>query len=212
MATSNVTFMSGALTLEGRLSLPQGGGPFPGVVLCHPHPLYGGDMDSSVLEGMAVALAAHQMATLAFNFRGVGESEGTHDRGVGEVADALAAVQYLDGQPSVDRYRLGIAGYSFGAGIALDAAAEERGLRAVAAVACPTPPLNDPVLHEINRPKLFVQGDMDHTTQLDLFRFLVQRFQPPRQVEVLSGGDHFLRGYEPEIGSRVAQFFQRTLV
>ena len=208
--TTNVTFACGALTLEGRLSLPQGRGPFPGVVLCHPHPLNGGDMDNNVVQGMAIALVSHRMAVLAFNFRGVGNSEGTHDQGVGEVADALAAVEHLASHHSMDRNRVGIAGYSFGAGTALYAAAEDRNLRAVASVACPTPPLNDLAVHQINRPKLFIQGDMDHVVQLDLFRLLVQRFQPPKEVEVLSGADHFLHGYEHKIGSRVAEFFRRT--
>ena len=211
MATTNVTFQCGALTLEGRLSLPQGVGPFPGVVLCHPHPLYGGDLNNNVVQGIALALGERQIAALAFNFRGVGNSEGAHDQGIGEVADALAAVEHLANHSSVDRNRLGIAGYSFGAAIALDAAAREWDLRAVASVACPTPPLNDLAVHQINRPKLFIQGDMDHVAQLDLFRFLVRRFQPPGEVAVIPGADHFFHGYEPEVGSRVAEFFQRTL-
>ena len=212
MMTENVTFHSDALTLEGRLYLPQGKGPFPGIVLCHPHPLYGGNIDNYVLQGMAAAIVEHEMASLAFNFRGVGNSEGTHGQGVGEVADTLAAVDYMISHPSVDRDRLGIAGYSFGAGIALLAAAECRELRTIAMVACPAPFLNELELHQINRPKLFIQGDMDHVVQLDLFRFLVQRFKTPKEVEVLSGADHFLDGYEPEVGARVAEFFRRTLV
>ena len=211
MATTNVTFPSEALTLEGRLSLPKGSGPFAGVVLCHPHPLYGGDMNNNVVEGMTSVLEDRQMAVLAFNFRGVGRSEGSHDRGTGEVVDALAAIHYLTSQPSVDSDRLGIAGYSFGAVVTLNAAAKDQALKAIAVVACPTPALDNPEIQQTNQPKLFVQGDMDQVVQLDMFQDLIQRFQSPTEVEILPGADHFLLGYELQIGSRVAEFFSRML-
>jgi len=211
MRTMLVTFTSDGLALEGILRLPDGQGLFPGVALCHPHPLHGGEMRNTVAEAMAVALTRAGVATLAFNFRGVGNSQGSHDRGVGEVKDTLSAVTFLGDQAGVDRGRLGIAGYSFGAGIALDAAAEEHDLRAVVSVACPAAPMNDLVLHQINRPKLFIQGDADYVIELELFRFLAQRFSPPREVEVLAGADHSLRGYEARVGSMAAEFFKRTL-
>ena len=211
MTDTNVTFASDALTLEGRLSLPQGRGPFAGIVLCHPHPLYGGDMNNNVVEGMANVLVDRQMAVLAFNFRGVGRSEGSHDRGTGEVADALAAVHYLASQLSVDRDRLGIAGYSFGSVVTLNAAVRDQALKAIAVVACPTPALDNPEIQQTNQPKLFVQGDMDQVVQLDMFHDLIQRFQSSTEVDVLPGADHFLLGYELQIGSRVAEFFGRML-
>ncbi len=168
-------------------------------------------MDSSVVTGIATALMRHQMVVMTFNFRGVGASQGSHDRGVGEVADALAALEYLEKHESVDAARLGMAGYSFGAGIALEATETSKGVRAVASVACPAPPLNDIVLHQINRPKLFIMGDIDYGLQPDLFKFLVYRFKPPREMEVLPGADHLLGGYETQVGDMVADFFTRTL-
>ena len=212
MTTTDIVFLSGSLNLEGRLSLPGGTGPFPGVVLCHPHPVYGGDMYNNVVEGMLEALVDREIAVLTFNFRGVGKSDGTHDHGIGEVADALAALQRLVSHPSVDGNSGGIAGYSFGAGIALNATSRNQGLRAVAVVACPTQSLDNSALHQISRPKLFIQGDADHFVQLDTFHSLMQRFQQPTEVEVLSGADHFLQGYEYKIGNRVAQFFSQTLL
>ena len=211
MTDTNVTFASDALTLEGRLSLPQGSDHFAGVVLCHPHPMYGGNMNNNVVEGMANVLVDRQMAVLAFNFRGVGKSEGSHDRGTGEVVDALAAIHYLVSQPSVDLNRLGIAGYSFGAVVTLNAAARDQALKAIALVACPTPALDNPEIQQTNQPKLFVQGDMDQVVQLDMFHDLIQRFQSPTEVNVLPGADHFLLGYEIKIGSLVAEFFSRVL-
>ncbi|MBI4312012.1 MAG: alpha/beta fold hydrolase [Chloroflexi bacterium] len=211
MNTTKTTFASGALTLEGVLRLPASDGPWPAVVVCHPHPMYGGDMYNAVVESIAGGVARRGIAALTFNFRGAGSSQGAFDRGVGEVADALAAVEFLAAQPGVDRSRLGIAGYSFGAGIALDAAEDNHDLRAIVSVACPPAPLNDMVLHQINRPKLFIQGDADTIIEIPMFRFLTQRFTPPREVEVLAGAEHSLRGYESEVSKLAADFFARCL-
>lgn len=211
MVIDRITFSSDDLALEGVLRIPDGDGRFPGVVVCHPHPLYGGDMDSSVVTGIATALVKRQMVVMTFNFRGVGGSQGSHDKGVGEVADALAALEYLEKHESVDGAQLGMAGYSFGAGIALSATEASKEVRAVASVACPAPRLNDMVLHQINRPKLFIMGDIDHGLQPDMFKFLVYRFQPPREMEVLPGADHLLAGHETQVGDMVADFFTRML-
>jgi hypothetical protein len=211
MAKKQVTFTSNGLLLEGMLHLPEAARPCPGVVVCHPHPQHGGDMRNGVVEAIAAAVAQRGMAALAFNFRGVGGSQGRYDRGVGEAADALSALEFLTTQPEIDCNRLGIAGYSFGAGIALDAAAENHDLRAIVSVACPLSPLNDMVLHQINRPKLFIQGDADYLIEMELFRFLTQRFPPPREIAVLTGADHSLRGYEAEVGILAAGFFARHL-
>ena len=151
------------------------------------------------------------MAVLAFNFRGVGRSQGTHDGGKGEVDDALAAARCLASNPSVDRDRIVIAGYSFGAMIALRAAARDEGFQAVALVACPTRSLASPEVQGIVQPMLFVHGDMDSVVQKDEFNEIVQRFPQLTEVEVLPGADHFLQGYEDQVGTRVADFFASIL-
>ncbi len=211
MVIERITFSSDDIALEGLLHIPEGTGRFPRVVVCHPHPLYGGDMDSSVVTGIATALVKRQMVVMTFNFRGVGASQGNHDSGVGEVADALAALEYLENHGAVDAARLGMAGYSFGAGIALYATKASSEVRAVASVACPAPPLNDLVLHQINRPKLFTMGDTDYVVQAGMFKFLISRFLPPREMELLPRADHLLQGYEAQVGDMVADFFTRTL-
>ena len=90
MSESRITFPCGDLTLEGRLTLPDGGAPRAAVV-CHPHPMYGGSMDNNVVEAVLEALWHRQFATLRFNFRGVGRSQGRYDGGIGEISDAAAA-------------------------------------------------------------------------------------------------------------------------
>ena len=104
-----VCIRSGDLELEG---LFESGRTTRGAVITHPHPLYGGNMHNPVVDAIRRAYRMKGVATLRFNFRGTGESEGQHDNGVGEQDDVLAALSFLteSGFQPVD-----VAGYSFGA-------------------------------------------------------------------------------------------------
>src|SRR5438093_13487786 len=69
-----MTFASGVLTLEGALNLPERT-PAPGIVVCHPHPMYGGDMHNNVVDAVCQTAAADGIVALRFNFRGAGGSK-----------------------------------------------------------------------------------------------------------------------------------------
>ena len=112
-----VEITSGELTLAGVLHTPEGDGPFSAVVVCHPHPRMGGDMTSNVVLAAVEGLAAQGIAALRFNFRGSGASEGTHDDGKGERDDVRAALSFAADLGELDATRIGLAGYSFGAGM-----------------------------------------------------------------------------------------------
>lgn len=207
-----ISFESGGLRLEGRLGLPSGEGPVPGVVICHPHPLYGGDMDNALVMGVAAALVGSGFAVLRFNFRGVGASQGEFAQGAGELADALAAVTFLTGSKEVNGSHIGIAGYSFGAGIAALAAAQQQAsLGAVALVSCPPGPLGASKAQGVLAPKLLVCGDRDHIISPEVFSALAQGFRDPKEVHLVPGADHFWRGREDAVGSLLARFFTRWL-
>src|SRR5271169_6313902 len=135
MKEIQVSFRSGDLTLEGLLANP--GENSPAAVVCHPHPLYGGSMFNNVVEAMLAAMWQAGYATLRFNFRGVGASEGEHDGGPGEVDDAVAAMAFLLAQPGVRKEDAVMAGYSFGAMAAVSAGFERAELARIVAVALP---------------------------------------------------------------------------
>ena len=86
------------------------------AILCHPHPLYGGSMDDAVLDVARTRFRAVGGGTVAFNFRGVGSSEGRHDSGAGEVDDVVAVADWLESHHTVDA--LTLIGYSFGSSVA----------------------------------------------------------------------------------------------
>jgi hypothetical protein len=105
------------------------------VLLCHPHPLYGGTMHSAVIVAIAKVLAERDasIATLRFNYRGVGTSGGSYGQGRGEVEDTRAALRAL--RERAPLARLTVCGYSFGTWVGLRAAAIEGGVERVALIA-----------------------------------------------------------------------------
>lgn len=94
---------SGQQALEAVLDLPSTEVThLAGVVVCHPHPLYGGDMDNYVVSALCRGLVEQGIAALRFNFRGVGRSTGTYGEGKGEIEDARSALTYLASRPEID--------------------------------------------------------------------------------------------------------------
>ena len=200
-----VTFDSGGLALEGCLHLPEHPSS-AAVAVCHPHPLYGGDMDDSVVVALCRALAAAGVAALRFNFRGVGGSQGSHSGGAGEREDALVALEFLE---SRGYGRLALAGYSFGATVALAAASDPR-VRAVAGVSLPVgfarpgPPANAV-------PVLLVTGARDDIAPADGVRSFARQVGERCRVEVIEGADHFWSGHEARLVEVVVGFLREAL-
>lgn len=210
MKAESIIFKSGALKLEGRLAIPPRAGTAAGVVICHPHPLYGGSMTNNVVYAVSGALAKKGIAALYFNFRGVGRSEGVHDGGQGEIDDALAAIAFLAGRSEIDAGRIGLAGYSFGGAVALNAAMQSGRIRAVAAVSPP----EMPDLGGFTRPRLILCGSEDSLVPASFLLQQKERITGPDgagAVEVISGADHFWYGYEEVLAARVTSFFQQHL-
>lgn len=201
----NVFFACGRLELEGVLYIPPQQGPWPGVVICHPHPLYGGDMHNNVVMTICEALVKESIASLRFNFRGVGRSEGTFADGIGEQEDVLAALSFLSSR--ADGQRLGIAGYSFGADVAASAAPRSP----AKALACVSPPGRLDGLRGFAGPKLFIAGAEDSLVSAPLLEQSARELPSPSEVEIIPGADHFWWGYESALARKIAQFLAGTL-
>lgn len=205
------TFLSGDLMLEGRLDRPDEPVPVPGVVLCHPHPLYGGQMHDMVLDSLATSLLGRGIVTLRFNFRGVGASEGEYDGGAGEEDDVIAALDALAREPAVDGQRIGLAGYSFGAGVAVGAAARAPGIAALTLVACPPARLDTPEARALAVPKLLLAGGEDTMIPPAQLQRLAGALEEPKELIIVRGADHFFGGFDREVGEPAGRFFARWL-
>jgi alpha/beta superfamily hydrolase len=159
------------------------------AVVCHPHPLYGGTLHNKVTHRLASTLHGLGAASLRFNFRGVGGSEGTHDRGIGELEDARAALHWLrDREPKA---RLWIAGFSFGSWIAARLAAESPEVAAVILVAPSIRNSNFESMYTCATPKLVFQGDADTVCPPEFLEQDFPRWAPPKRKVMVSGASHF---------------------
>ncbi len=211
MKEIEVNFPCGEFSLEGVLSVPEGAGPFPAVIVCHPHPLYGGSMDNNVVSGICEALTRALLISFKFNFRGVGGSQGQFSNGVGEQADVAAAISYVSNTEIVDAQRIGLAGYSAGAGYACSVVAEGIGIKAFAAVSPPLDMFDFDSLRDYHGPKLLISGSRDDFTSggnlLEFFRKLPE----PKECLIIEGADHFWRGYESALVGNVVSFFTKSL-
>jgi alpha/beta superfamily hydrolase len=200
-----VTFPAGGLTLEGVFHRPETGSSFPAVAVCHPHPLYGGEMHNSVVVAICEELASAGMGALRFNFRGSGASQGSFGGGIEERDDVQAALDYLEGAHGVDGGRMGLAGYSFGALVALTAVDER--VRGVAAV---SPPLAMQNLSEweLRCPALFVFGADDVIAPAERLEDIVPSLKGEYQKVIVPGADHFWWGREKVVAKKITAFFQ----
>jgi alpha/beta superfamily hydrolase len=199
---------SGDLTLEARLHLPEGAGTFPGVVVCHPHPRYGGAMDNNVVMAVCSALTARGIAALRFNFRGVGRSQGSYDEGRGEAADLRAALAHLAALSEVDTARTGLAGYSFGAMMAEQVA--DGSVRALALIAPPMQAVGADRLKAFTGALLLTAGDSDPVAPAERLRALAAAL-PQAELHIVDGADHGWWGYEVALEAIVGPFFEQQI-
>ena len=211
MKTIPVRFPCDELTLEGEWLLPDGAAPFPAVVVCHPHPPSGGTMQNSVVAAIWQELAKNGIAALRFNFRGVGASQGAYDNGSGERDDVKAALDFAVSYPGIDKDRAGLAGYSFGAMMALVVAVRDERVRRLALVSGPLSDGNWQQIKKYSKPKIYLVGDKDQMVSLERFRQQTKDAPDPGQFQVISGADHSLSGYEQEVARKVSGFFAAGL-
>jgi alpha/beta superfamily hydrolase len=172
------------------------------AVVCHPHPLHQGTMHNKVTVTLGRSFEILGTTTLRFNFRGVGGSAGQHGDGVGELADATAAVVWLrERWPGLP---LHLAGFSFGAMIAIRIAAD-LAVRSLISVAPPVdrlvPPPSLPKC-----PWLIVQGGRDDVVAPNAVRRWAAAFDPTPSVVLLSEADHYFHGRLKELAASTRDF------
>ncbi|MGD8952312.1 MAG: alpha/beta hydrolase [Desulfobacterales bacterium] len=180
-----VCFRSGDFELEG---LFENGRTTRGVVITHPHPLYGGDMHNPVVDAIRRAYRMKGVATLRFNFRGAGESEGQHDNGVGEQDDVLAALSFLteSGFQPVD-----LAGYSFGAWVNALMLQREGRSENLVMVSPPVAFVDFASIGRLPGLRLVVTGSRDEIAPPGVIRQMLTTWNLSAHFDIIDGSDHF---------------------
>ena len=207
MSNGIVRFPCGDITLEGMWHLPQGDGPFPAVVVCHPHSLYGGNMFNNVVASICGAVSQQGIAAFRFNFRGVDESGGQFGGGVAERDDIKAALEFVASGEKIDAGKVGLVGYSFGGSVALPVALEEEHVRYLALVSPALTESGWQQLEKYPQPKLVIVGGNDSVIRLEQFQQLTKAAHNPAEYQTVAGADHFWGGHEAALAQKVADFF-----
>lgn len=195
--------------LEATLWTASAAEPDFVVVVCHPHPLYGGTMHNKVVYKTAKALHQRGAPVLRFNFRGAGQSEGLHDRGIGEQADVRAALDYLSEEFSGKAIVL--AGFSFGSWVGLRVGCEDARVTSLIGLGLPVDNVDVGYLRACGKPKLIVQGAQDQFGSRANIEALFATIPEPKRLVIVEGADHFFAGHLDAIGTAVDAWFGQPL-
>lgn len=177
--------------LEALLESPQDGDPLGVAVICHPHPQHEGTLQNKVVYTLARAFVAQGFLALRFNFRGVGSSEGQFDEGRGELQDALAAVR--EARERVAGVPLWVAGFSFGAAIAVRAAAGSHA-NGLVCVAPAVSRVKENSGKQPDCPWLVIQGDQDELVDAGDTIEWVNALDPGPELQIFEATGHFFHG------------------
>ena len=200
MIEERVFFFSNGIDIEGLLHSAPGEN---GVLVTHPHPLYGGSMHNGVVESLVRIYQQHGYTTLRFNFRGVGHSQGQYDQGQGEQEDVRSALQYLHER---NKNVMDLAGYSFGAWINTLARPSEISVQRIIMISPPVAFLDFGAVPSIPQLKLVVTGSHDPIAPPDVIETMLPQWNSESHFEVVEGADHFYGGYIGRLESILSDF------
>lgn len=199
--------------LEAILKEPHAGMDQRGVALVlHPHPLHGGTMHNKVVFRAARALNEAGLVALRINFRGVGQSTGTHDYARGEQDDARTALDYL-----VETYPhqpITLAGFSFGARVGLEVGTNDRRVANLIGIGTPLNMYDFTFIQACRKPLLLVHGARDEFGDAEHLRALTAKIPAEARVrlEIIPGAGHFFEGHLDEMSRVITEWAKEVMV
>jgi alpha/beta superfamily hydrolase len=199
--------------LVGKYKKGQSLNP-PVALLLHPHPLYGGTMNNPIVMELYSIFDALGFSTFRFNFRGVGKSEGKFDNGLGELADAAAALDWVQRQ-NPNTNQCWVSGFSFGAVICMQLLMRRPEITRFVSVS-PQPNLYDfNFLAPCPASGLIVHGKKDEIAPLDDVQKLAQKLQAQKNITVeyeeVSGANHFYDNEIPKLKKIIENYIEIEL-
>lgn len=178
------------------------------ALVLHPHPLGGGTMHNKVVFRAAAALNDAGLIALRINFRGVGQSTGSHDEGRGESEDVRAGLDYLAENYSAP---ITLCGFSFGARVGLEVGIVDERVKNLISIGTPVDKYDFGFLESCRKPILFVHGDTDEFGRVDRLRKLVDDLRQQTSVElvVIEGAGHFFENRLDELKQAITEWMTR---
>jgi len=176
-------------------------------LVCHPHPLGGGTMHNKVVFRAAAGLVDAGLATLRFNFRGVGSSTGVHAEVEGGVEDVRTALDYLTGEyPDED---VTLAGFSFGSRTGMEVGMSDDRVHQLISIGTPVEKYRDyDFLTSVKKPILFLHGDRDEFCSVKSLRSLTDRI-PHAEVVIFENSGHFFDDHLDKLRDTVRDWLEK---
>ena len=181
-------------------------------------------MENNVITALGNVLAEKGFAALRFNYRGVGNSESklgniaeeykywedvlNNDNYTDALVDATSALDYLES--TVGTNEIYVAGYSFGAIVAMRLSVKNANIRAFASISMPFGRFDTSFLSDCKKPKLFICADNDFAASIEEVEKGMLSISEPKILDVIESCDHFYIDREPEIANKVLEFFNRN--
>lgn len=199
--------------LEGRFA-PAAKPRAPVAMILHPHPMSGGTMNNRIVQELYKTFQRRGFATLRFNFRGVGKSQGTFDNGVGELSDAAAALDWIQSfHPEAST--TWIAGYSFGAWIGMQLLMRRPEIRGFISIAPPANMYDFTFLAPCPSSGIIVQGDADEVATPGATQKLVDKLRTQKHITIhhdtIRGANHFFENEMEQMMSSVDNYLDMRL-
>ncbi len=176
------------------------------VVVTHPHPLYGGEMNNNVVSAIVSAYRQNGYTTLRINFRGVGGSGGSYGDGIGEQEDVRAALAYLEnlGKDAID-----LAGYSFGSRVNAMGLDSYDIVKNLVMVSPPVGFMDFSFLSFNSKIRLIISGENDDIAPPAKIKELIPTWNPEAEFRVINGIDHFYFGGTTEVEEIIRNFLNK---
>jgi uncharacterized protein len=208
-----VLFAGPAGRLEGRYS-PGKSPTAPLALVLHPHPQHGGTMNNKVVYSIYDAFVKRDFATLRFNFRGVGRSQGTYDRGEGELSDAASALDWLQSLNPNAR-SVFVAGFSFGSWIGMQLLMRRPEIDTFISIAPPANMLDFNFLAPCPTSGMIVHGENDDLVPEPVVAKLVHKLSHQRGINIdyriVPGATHFFSDHLQQLNDHVEDYLDTLL-
>ena len=194
--------------LEGRFH-PQKNGDAPVAIILHPHPKFGGTMNNKVVYNLHYCFFNLGFTCLRFNFRGVGKSEGEFDDGLGELADAASALDFLQSN-TPNSNGCWVIGFSFGSWIGMQLLMRRPEISGFISVSPPANTYDFSFLAPCPSSGLIINGSLDRLVPPSDIKSLSDRLKLQKGIQVahreIEGADHFFTNFEGEMIKAVNEY------
>lgn len=175
------------------------------AIICHPHPLFGGNMHNKVVYTLATTFKQMGLYTVRFNFRGVQNSAGDYSAGIGETEDVLTVLTSVKQQ--LPTANIWLAGFSFGSYVAARAAAIFP-ITQLISIAPPVHHFNFATIPTPNCRWLVVQGEQDEIVPPEQVYAWIDSIAPPPTLIRMPEADHFFHGRLVELRELLQKYFK----